>query len=432
MAAENVNHEVQTFIEENDVKFIRLQFCDIHGQSKNIAVSREEIDRVMTYGMPFEAAAIDGYLIEDNFDLVLHPDVKTIEILPWRPQSGRVARIICDIVYPDGRAFEADSRYILKKQMETAKEKGFYFKVGSECEFFLFKSGDDGEPTLIPADRAGIFDLAPYDKGENTRREIILTMEDMGFEIERSYHEMASGQHEIDFRHRSALKSADNMSTFKTVVKTIAGRNGLHASFLPKPLNDQAGNGMSIDISMEYNDDNIFVVEDGKMSKMAACFIAGILAHMPAITAFANPLVNSYKRLQGGWDAPNTIGWGYGKNSPLIRVVSAIPGEQRIVLRSPDPACNPYLTFALILAAGMEGIEEEMPLMPPLENSEGELQLLPQTLGEALEAAAADSFITRVLGRQTTEAYITAKRQEWEDYLRTVHQWEIDRYYLTY
>ncbi|MDO4287580.1 MAG: glutamine synthetase family protein [Eubacterium sp.] len=422
--------EALSFIEENDVKFIRLQFCDLQGQSKNIAISDHQISRALAEGIPFDASSVTGCGGTGRSELVLYPDLSTIEILPWRPQQGRVARILCDVRHPDGRQFEGDSRYILKRQIKKARDMGLFLNLGAECEFFLFHLDEDGNPTRTPVDEASYFDLAPFDKGENTRREIILTLENMGFEIESSHHESAPGQHEIDFKHSDPLGSADNIMTFKTVVKTIAQRNGLHATFMPKPITDQPGSGMHINLSLTRDDKNLFAGAEGQLSDMAAHFMAGVLAHIRGITAVANPLVNSYKRLIGGMEAPQTIGWDYASRQSLIRIPQVSGDKRRMELRSPDPACNPYLTYALVLAAGLSGIEKNLPLQK--RNSEiPQSDSLPLTLAEAIACMEADPFIAATLGQETADAYICLKKQEWQDYISTVHDWEISHYLKT-
>jgi glutamine synthetase len=432
--------EVLEFIEANDVKFIRLQFCDLFGQNRNIAITAMQIERALSSGIPFDASLVVGFGASKLADLVLYPDISTIEILPWRPQQGKVARILCDIRYPNGDSFEADSRYILKETIKRAEDLGYQFKTSAECEFYLFKQDENGDPTTIPTDQAGYFDLAPYDRGENTRREICLTLEDMGFEIESSRHEAGRGQHEIDFKYDDALSSADKIMTFKTVVKTVAQRNGFHASFLPKPLMDEPGSGMHIHVSLSKDGQEIFENKDGKLSDEAGYFMAGVLAHVKGITAVANPLVNSYKRLTGGLEAPRHIGWGFGNRSPLIRIPLELDDYSRFELRSPDPTCNPYLTFALILAAGMEGIEKKLPLMDELTLAENEInekcnnsiEELPITLMDALVEMGKDELIKTVLGESLTKKYIELKTSEWMDYIKTVHPWEIRRYLSTY
>ncbi|MBU4440671.1 MAG: type I glutamate--ammonia ligase [Acetobacterium sp.] len=434
--------EVLEFIEANDVKFIRLQFCDLFGQNRNIAITAMQIERALNSGIPFDASLVVGFSESKLTDLVLYPDISTIQILPWRPQQGKVARILCDIRYPNGDSFEADSRYILKETIKQAETLGYQFNISTECEFYLFKQDENGDPTTIPTDQAGYFDLAPYDRGENTRREICLTLEDMGFEIESSRHEAGRGQHEIDFKYDDALSSADKIMTFKTVVKTIAQRNGVHASFLPKPLMDEPGSGMHIHVSLSKNGQELFENNNGQLSDEARYFMAGVLAHVKGLTAVANPLVNSYKRLTGGKEAPRHIGWGFGNRSPLIRIPMELDDYSRFELRSPDPTCNPYLTFALILAAGLEGIKNKTPLMNELVFGEDEItknvqtderiEELPITLMDALAEMRADPLISDVLGVNLAKKYIELKTAEWMDYIKTVHPWEIDRYLSIY
>ena len=434
--------EAMKFIEANDVKFIRLQFCDLFGQNRNIAITAMQMERALASGIPFDASLVVGFSESRYTDLVLYPDISTIQLLPWRPQQGKVARILCDIKYPNGDIFEADSRYILKETINRAKALGYEFNTSAECEFYLFKQDENGDPTTIPTDQAGYFDLAPYDRGENTRREICLTLEDMGFEIESSRHEAGRGQHEIDFKYDDALSAADKIMTFKTVVKTVAQRNGVHASFLPKPLMDEPGSGMHIHVSLLKNGQDIFENKDGVLGEEARQFMAGVLAHVKGMTAIANPLVNSYKRLTGGKEAPRHIGWGFGNRSPLIRIPMESDEYYRFELRGPDPTCNPYLTFAIILAAGLEGIDKKLVLMDEFKLDEDEItrdpaavkniQELPITLMDALTEMDADPLIKAVLGENLAEKYIELKTAEWMDYIKTVHPWEIDRYLLTY
>jgi glutamine synthetase len=434
--------EAMKFIEANDVKFIRLQFCDLFGQNRNIAITAMQMERALASGIPFDASLVVGFPESRDTDLVLFPDISTIQLLPWRPQQGKVARIICDIRYPNGDIFEADSRYILKETINRAKALGYEFNTSAECEFYLFKQDENGDPTTIPTDQAGYFDLAPYDRGENTRREICLTLEDMGFEIESSRHEAGRGQHEIDFKYDDALAAADKIMTFKTVVKTVAQRNGVHASFLPKPLMEEPGSGMHIHVSLLKDGQDIFENRDGVLGEEARQFMAGVLAHVKGMTAIANPLVNSYKRLTGGKEAPRHIGWGFGNRSPLIRIPMESDEYYRFELRGPDPTCNPYLTFAIILAAGLEGIEKKLVLMDELKLDEDEITKdplavksiaeLPITLMDALTEMDADPLIKIVLGEDLAEKYIELKTAEWMDYIKTVHPWEIDRYLLTY
>lgn len=431
MTIGNTTLDILTFIEANDIKFLRMQFCGLDGLSRNIAISNNQVENAIFYGIPFDASSVPGFEDAGCSDLLLKPDFKTLMVLPWRPQKGKVARVLCDVVTPDGRPYAGDSRYILKQQVERLHRLGYTMNIGAECEFFLFQLGEDGTPTMEPVDRAGYADMAPYDKGENTRREIIFTLEEMGFEIESSHHESADGQHEIDFKYSVALESADNIITFRNVVKTVAGRHGLHATFMPKPLNGQAGSGMHINLSLTKDGENLFVGAASELSEAARHFAAGVLHHVPGMTAVTNPLVNSYKRLADGMEAPQRVSWGFGDRSALIRIPAAEGEYCRMELRSPDPACNPYLAFALIIAAGLEGMEEKRALLPSI--AEGGLgDPLPMTLKEAVEAMAADPLVAQVLGEDTAKRYERAKREEWQCSIRTVNPWEIDAYRMKY
>nr|WP_302598308.1 type I glutamate--ammonia ligase [uncultured Cellulosilyticum sp.] len=427
------------FVEENDVKFIRLQFCDLLGELKNISISPKQLSKAFDEGIAFDASSIKGFTTIEDSELFLFPDPTTLCILPWRPQHGKVARLFCDIKTSEGTPFIGDSRYILKRAYEKAKNMGYIFKVGAECEFFLFKTDLEGNPIPEPSDKASYFDVAPLDQGENTRREICLTLEEMGFEIESSHHESATGQHEIDFKYDNVIESADNILAFKTVVKSIAGRNGLYASFMPKPLMNTSGSGMHINMSLYKDGENIFDTKSPTaLPKEAGHFIAGILKHIKEISAIANPLVNSYKRLNSGFEAPRQVSWSFKNRSALIRVPSSTTGYNRIELRSPDPTCNPYLTLALLLEAGLEGIQNELPLMPELNLNaynlnEDELtalgiESLPENLSISLMAMKQSDFIKKVLGQHIFENYLAIKNGEWNIYNQTVHEWEVQNY----
>lgn len=427
------------FIEENDVKFIRLQFCDILGNLKNISISPQQLSKAFDEGISFDASSIKGFTSIDDSELFLFPDPTTLCILPWRPQHGKVARLFCSIKRSDGTDFEGDSRAILKNVFERAQSKGLIFKVGPECEFFLLHTDSEGNPILKPADQATYFDVAPLDQGENTRREICLTLSEMGFEVESSHHESAPGQHEIDFKYEDVFKSADNILSFKYIVKTIARRNGLHASFMPKPFMNTSGSGMHINMSLYKDGENIFSSRHNEgLPIIAGQFIAGILTHIQEITAICNPTVNSYKRITSGYEAPRHIAWSYKNRSSLIRVPATQGGHHRIELRSPDALCNPYLTLALILAAGLEGIERNLTLPPALTQNAYKLspdvlkaqniECLPLNLGEALSFMKKSEFIQSVLGDHIWSHYIAEKETEWQLYNQTVHEWEIKNY----
>jgi len=427
-------------IQDNDVEFIRLQFTDIFGTLKNVAITASQIERALKNECMFDGSAIEGFVRIEESDMYLHPDLDTFQIFPWRPQQGKVARLICDVYRPNGEPFEGDPRYILKKVIKQAEDMGYSFEVGPECEFFLFHTDDNGMPTTITHEKGSYFDLGPVDLGENARRDMVLNLEDMGFEIEASHHEVASAQHEIDFAHNGALQTADDIMTLKLVIKSIAKRHGLHASFMPKPKSGVSGSGMHINMSMQKNGHNIFYDPEGELelSEDAYHFIAGILAHAKGITALTNPLVNSYKRLVAGYEAPIYIAWSVMNRSPLVRVPAARGKGTRVELRCPDPACNPYLVLAVCLAAGLDGIKKK--LVPParvdrnifeMTRNEKEalhIESLPQDLCEATRELEKDAFVRNVLGEHVSEKYIEAKYKEWENYRVQVTEWEIEEY----
>lgn len=438
------NNDVLKFIELNDVKFIRLQFTDIFGRMKNIAITSKQLERALEEGIIFDASAIAGFSEIEQSDMLLLPDPKTLSIIPWRPQHGKVARLICDIKNYDGAQFSGDPRYILKKSVEKATKLGYTFNIGPECEFFLFHTDSEGRPTTKTHDSAGYFDLAPMDMGENCRREICMVLEDMGFEIEASHHENAAGQHEIDFKYDDVLSAADKIMTFKTVVKIVAQRNGLHATFMPKPIMNTYGSGMHINMSISQNGKNLFANEDNNrdISDFAKMFAAGILKHIKGITAVSNPLVNSYKRFVPGFEAPVHIAWSHMNRSPLLRIPAPKGDATRIELRSPDPSCNPYLTLALVLEAGLDGLNNKLQISDPIDlntynlTPEQELsygiERLPSNLYLALEEMKKDPYVKEVLGKHIYEKYINAKENEWMAYNNSVHSWEIDNYLSAY
>lgn len=432
--------DILRIVEEEDVGFIRLQFTDIFGVMKNVAITASQLEKALDHQIMFDGASIEGFARIEESDMYLYPDLDTFEIFPWRPQQGKVARLICDVYKPDGTIFQSDPRYVLKKVMFQAKSMGFEFDVGTECEFFLFHTDDHGLPTTVTHESAGYFDLGPLDLGENARRDMVLTLEDMGYEIEASHHESAPAQHEIDLHYDEALASADSIMTFKLVVKTIARRHGLHATFMPKPKSGINGSGMHINMSMRKDGINIF--HDSKdpagLSKEAYWFIGGLMKHMKAICFITNPVVNSYKRLVPGYEAPVYIAWSARNRTPLIRIPDTRGDAVRVELRSPDPSANPYLALAVCLAAGLEGIQNE--IMPPksvdcniYEMSEEErkasgIEMLPGSLLEAAREFEKDAFIQSVLGEDLSKKYIEAKTREYADYRAQVTDWEISRY----
>ncbi len=385
------NQEVMQYIHEEDVKFIRLAFCDVFGKQKNISIMPEELPRAFEYGIAIDASAIEGFGDETHSDLLLHPDADTLMPLPWRPEHGSVVRMFCTISYPDGKAFECDSRSILKQAVYDAQQAGYQFFFGSEQEFYLFNLDDNGNPTKEPYDCAGYMDIAPDDKGENIRREVCLTLEQMGIQPESSHHEEGPGQNEIDFRYSTPLNAADNAMTFQTVVKTVARHNGLYADFSPKPLKNKPGNGFHINMSVKASDDN---------SDNMPFIIAGILEKISDMTVFLNPLENSYKRF-GHNKAPRYISWSGQNRSQLVRVPAALGEYKRAELRSPDPSANPYLAFALIIYAGLYGIQNKLELQKPADinlytadsDTLSQFKQLPVNLKSACDAAAGSQFI---------------------------------------
>ena len=437
--------DIFRMVEEEYVEFIRLQFTDIFGTLKNIAITSSQLEKALDNKCMFDGSSVEGFVRIEESDMYLYPDYDTFEIFPWRPQQGKVARLICDVYTPDGKPFEGDPRWILKKTIKEANEMGYRFDVGPECEFFLFHTDDNGLPTTLSHEKAGYFDLGPNDLGENIRRDMVLTLEDMGFEIEASHHEVAPAQHEIDFKYDEALKTADNIQTFKMTVKTIAKRHGLYATFMPKPKFGISGSGMHINMSLATEEGkNIFADENGKigLSDDAYHFIAGIMKHARGMSAITNPLVNSYKRLVPGYEAPVYIAWSAKNRSPLIRIPASRGNGTRVELRNPDPTANPYLVLALCLAAGLDGIKNKIEVpesvdcniyeMTPGERRAAGIENMPADLKEAVDCLVADEFLCSVLGEHITTKYVEAKMKEWENYTTRVSQWEIDEYLYKY
>lgn len=432
--------DIVRLVEEEDVEFIRLQFTDIFGNLKNIAVTASQLKKALDNKCMFDGSSIEGFVGIEESDMCLYPDLSTLEIFPWRPQQGKVARMICDVYRPDGTPFEGDPRYVLKRAVNAAKEMGYTFNVGPECEFFLFHTDENAMPTTITYEQAGYFDLGPIDFGENARRDMIMTLEEMGFEIEASHHEVAPAQHEIDFKYDEALATSDNIMTFKLAVKTIARRHGLHATFMPKPKHGVSGSGMHINMSLSKDGRNVFSDENDVrgLSKEAYWFIGGLMKHVKGMAAITNPLVNSYKRLVPGYEAPVYVAWSAKNRSPLIRIPASCGEGTRIELRSPDPSANPYLTLALCLMAGLEGIRNH--IEPPAsidrnifemseeERREMNIEALPGTLIEAVNEMEQDAFVQEVLGKHVAEHYIAAKKAEWHRYRSQVTDWEINEY----
>lgn len=427
-------------VEEEDIEFIRLQFTDIYGTLRNMAITASQLEGTLDNECIFDATQIDGFAEDEELELYLYPDLDSFVLLPWRPDTCRVARLICDIHNADGTPYERCSRGILKRVLAKASDMGYDFIAGPECEFFLFHTEEDGTPTTQTHDMAGYFDLGPVDLGENARRDMVLTLEKMGFEVESSYHEVANGQHEIDFHQCRGLEAADSLVTFKFVVRMIAKLHGLHATFMPKPLTKKSGSGMHVNcVLRDYLGKNLFddACDANGLSREAYHFMGGVLAHIRGMSVLTNPLVNSYKRMVPGYGAPFYIGWGTKSKGQLLRVSRVSPGKTKIELRSPDPSANPYLALAAVLAAGLDGIRNQIPVPARLDKedrpvSEAEMiaagvGTLPASLKEAIDAYRADPFFEKLLGKPMSDAYIKAKEGEWADYSLHVSDWEISK-----
>lgn len=415
--------EVLQFVKENEVKFIRLAFCDPFGTQKNIAIMPDELAGAFEHGVSFDAVAIKAFRDVTQSDLLLFPDPSTLTVLPWRPGPGRVVRFFCDIKNPDGSVFIHDSRYLLKRVIRQYEELGYVCKIGAECEFYLFKTDENGNPTNVTLDNGGYLDILPLDKGENIRREMALCLEEMGIRVESSHHEQGPGQNEIDFKFGDALSTADDLLTFKTVVKAIAARNGLFASFMPKPLLKEPGSGLHVNLSITQNGFNIFKNASQGHSYIAESFIAGILAKSPEITLFLNPLCNSYERL-GSFEAPKYVSWSHQNRSQLVRIPAATGEKVRMELRSPDPSINPYLAFALIMGAGLMGIKSNMELPKTVdlnlymadESVTKNLNRLPDSLDKAIEMAKGSSLVKSVIGEELLSRILAFKEEEAKAY----------------
>ncbi|WP_017873124.1 glutamine synthetase beta-grasp domain-containing protein [Candidatus Caldatribacterium saccharofermentans] len=432
--------EVLKEVEQSGIRFVRLQFVDVLGIPKNVEIPAKKLPVALEEGVNFDGSSIQGFVRIEESDMKLVPDLDTFIVCPW--EEERVARVICDVRRPDGTPFEGCPRTNLKRVLEEARKKGFELKVGTEAEFFILKH-EGGR--VVVSDRGSYFDLLPLDLEESLRRDMVIALEELGFRIEASHHEVAPSQHEIDFEYGDALKIADNLITLKLAVKTLALRKGYIATFMPKPLYGVPGSGMHTHLSLFWGEENLFYdpqSPDG-LSRVAKGFIAGLLEHAPAITAITNPLVNSYKRLVPGYEAPVYIAWAEKNRSPLVRVPPQRGKGTRAEFRSPDPSCNPYLAFAVILKAGIDGIERGLdPGRPcnninlydltPEEREEWGIRHLPRNLGEALCALEKDEVVKSALTPHILDYFLKAKRQEWEEFQRAVHPWEIERYLELY
>lgn len=445
MRRQYTREDILALAKEQDVRYVRLQFTDLLGVIKNVEVPVSQLTKALENKIMFDGSSIEGFVRIEESDMYLYPDLSTFLIFPWHSGEGKVARLICDIYMPDGSPFPGDPRGILKRNLHLMTQLGFTaMNVGSEPEFFLFKLDEHGNPTTEVNDQGGYFDLAPVDLGENCRREIVLVLESMGFEIEASHHEVAPGQHEIDFKYTDALTAADHIMTFKLVVKTIARQFGLHATFMPKPLYGINGSGMHCHQSLFRGSDNAFFDESDDMglSSIARYYLAGVLAHAKGYTAVTNPIVNSYKRLVPGYEAPCYIAWSGKNRSPLVRIPAARGLATRLEIRSPDPSTNPYLSIALMLRAGLDGIERKLTLSAPVnrniyvmnevERVRSGIHSLPSNLREALDDLASDETMREALGEHAYTHFYEAKMIEWDMFRTAVHPWEREQYLSMY
>lgn len=431
---------IYELVEKHEVRFVRLQFVDIMGVVKNVAIPISQLEKALAGELMFDGSSIEGFVRIEESDMYLKPDPSTFTIFPWKSNGVTVARLICDVYNSNNKPFEGCPRNNLKKVLNEAEKLGFTMNVGPETEFFLFLRDENGGVTTKTHDQGGYFDLSPADLGEDARQDAVLTLEDMGFEIEASHHEVAPGQHEIDFKHADALTTADRLVTLKFVVRIIAQRHGLHATFMPKPLFGEYGSGMHVHQSLFKNGKNAFYDPNSpyQLSDVARYYIGGLLAHARGYTAITNQLVNSYKRLVPGYEAPVYIAWSEQNRSPLVRVPARREAGTRAELRNPDPACNPYLAMAVMLKAGLDGIKNKIdpgePVdkniysMSPQEREKLGIKMLPKSLDEALDELAKDDVIKSALSEHIYKHFVDAKRAEWGAYRAQVHQWEIDRY----
>ena len=424
--------EILQMVEEEDVEFIRLQFTDMFGAIKNIAVTARELPRALDNRCMINGEQIAGMDPEKGSDLYLRPIPDTFAILPWRPQQGKVARMICDLYCPDGTPYKNSPRYILERVAKEAEQEGYTCYIDPECEFFLFHTDDNGMPTTVTHEKAGYLDMSPLDLGENARRDMVLTLEDMGMEVESSHHEAAPAQHEIDFSYGEVRDIADCIMTFKMAVRIVAKRHGLHATFMPKPKTEANGSGMHIQFSLIKNGENVFECADrpGELSEDAYYFIGGLLAHSKEMALITNPLVNSYKRLVPGYDAPTELTWTENNQNSLVRIPVTRGEGIRVELRSPDASANPYVVLAVCLAAGLDGIKNKI---TPTKSSnlaaqDQQAEHLPETLKEAIDYFESSSWVKEVLGEEFCRQYVAAKKNEWLRYTRQVTDWEIAEY----
>ncbi|WP_281164852.1 type I glutamate--ammonia ligase [Liquorilactobacillus sicerae] len=438
--------DIRRMVKEENVKFLRLMFTDLYGVIKNVEVPVSQLDKLLDNKLMFDGSSIDGFVRIEESDMWLYPDLSTWMIFPWGNEHGKIARIICEVYNADRTPFAGDPRNNLIRVLNEMKKLGFTdFNIGPEPEFFLFKlDPETGKPTLNLNDKGSYFDLAPVDLGENCRRDIVLELENMGFDVEASHHEVAPGQHEIDFKYADALQACDNIQTFKLVVKTVARKHGLHATFMPKPLDRINGSGMHINMSLFTKDGNAFYDENGDMqlSETAHYFLGGLLKHARGFTAVTNPIVNSYKRLVPGYEAPVYVAWSGRNRSPLVRVPIARGLSTRLELRSVDPSANPYMAIAAILEAGLDGLRSKLEAPKPVdrniyrmddeERKANGIVDLPSTLHNAIKALQQDEVIAKALGPHLYQNFVEGKKLEWGAYRQEVSQWERDQYLELY
>ncbi len=433
------NEDVLDSIEKNQVRFLRLQFVDIGGMVKNVGIPVSQAEKALKSGIAFDGSSIEGFVRIEESDMILKPDINTYRILPWNVSGGKVARIICDVYKPNGKPFEGDPRYVLKRAIQEAAKSGFVMNTGPEIEFFLFER-KDGKTIPTPHDFGGYFDFPPVDRAEEVRQNMVGALENMGFNIEASHHEVSNGQHEIDFKYADALTTADNVITFKFVTRSIALNDNLHVSFMPKPIFGINGSGMHTNISLFKGNKNAFYDEsmDMEVSDTLRYFVGGLKKHVKSFTAVTNPIVNSYKRIVPGYEAPVYIAWSGANRSSMIRIPAARGMSTRVELRSPDPSCNPYLSFAVILMAGLDGVENKIDPGEPTtlnlfhlseeERTEHGIESLPGSLKEALDYLETDSVIQDALGEHVYADFMRLGRAEWDAYRISVHDWELNRY----
>lgn len=437
--------DIRRIVKEEDVKFLRLMFTDVLGTLKNVEVPISQLDDLLDNKLMFDGSSIEGFVRIEESDMYLHPDLSTWMIFPWSSERGKIARVICEVYKTNGEPFEGDPRNNLIRVLKDMKDAGYTsFNIGPEPEFFLFKMDENGKPTTKLNDHGSYFDMAPLDLGGNCRRDIVLTLEEMGFDVEAAHHEVAPGQHEIDFKYADALNAADNIQTFKLVVKTVARKHGLYATFMPKPLSGINGSGMHLNMSLFNNDGDVFYDKDGELqlSETAYHFLGGLMKHAKSYTAICNPIVNSYKRLVPGYEAPVYVAWSGSNRSPLIRVPNARGLATRLELRSADPTANPYMAIASVLEAGLDGLRNG--IVPPKsvdrniyhmnaqERKDNQIVNLPDDLLDGLKELSSDKTMKHALGEKIFNSFLAAKHLEYDAYRAQVSEWERDQYMEQY